>query len=61
MVEESIALGVPEITQVLRLIDAHDGSAGEVVQELIGEPFPLRAFGAKVKGTPTTPIAPTRL
>jgi hypothetical protein len=53
-----VAVGVPEITQVVLLIDAHDGRAGEIVQFEIVSPPPLNAEGVTVIGIATLPFVP---
>ncbi len=57
-VELSVAFGVPEITQVVELIDAHAGRGGEVVQLVIAAPLALRVVGMTDMGVPKFPLVP---
>ncbi len=51
-------MGVPLITQVLELIDAQAGSAGEIEQSLIAEPLLLSVVGVTDIATPMAPFVP---
>jgi hypothetical protein len=54
-------LAVPEITQVVLLIDAHAGSAGEIVQLVMADPLFVKVVGVtdilcpKLLAVPTAP------
>lgn len=53
-----VAEGVPEITQVVLLIVAQEGRAGEMVQLESVSPPPFRAEGVTVMGIATLPFLP---
>ena len=57
-VEVRVPVGVPLITQVVELIDAHAGSAGEAVQLVIAAPLLLSVVGVTDMATPTVPEVP---
>ena len=56
--EARIADGVPEISQVVLLMDAQDGSAGETMQLESGSPPPFKVEGVTIIGIPTFPLLP---
>jgi hypothetical protein len=56
--EESIALGVPLITQVLALIESPVGSAGVIEQPVTLEPLLFKVVGVTVIGTSHCPEVP---
>jgi hypothetical protein len=51
-VEARSPVGVPEITQLVLLMDAHAGSTGEIVQLVISAPLLLRVDGIMFMGRP---------
>ncbi len=57
-VELRVEVGVPEITQVEALIDAHAGRAGEAEHEVTAAPLLLRVDGVTVNIAPTLPFVP---
>ena len=57
-VDESVEVGVPEITQVELLIEAHAGRAGEAAQVVTDAPLILKVEGATLIKLPTLPVVP---
>ena len=57
-VEASVAVGVPEITQVVALMDAQAGSAGEAEQDVTAAPLVIKDEGDMVIAFPTLPEVP---
>ena len=56
--EARIADGGPEISQVVLLLDAQDGSAGETMQLESVSPPPFKVEGVTIIGIPTFPLLP---
>ena len=52
------AVAVPDITQVVLLMDAHAGRAGEAVQLVIAEPLSLKVEGVTDKVCPKFLLVP---
>ena len=60
-VEESVAVGVPLITQLDELILRVPGSAGEIVQFVIAAPLSFKVDGVTDIAEPTEPVLPVEL
>ena len=50
--------GIPEIKQVVLLIERPEGRAGEMEHKVIGEPLLFRFDGLTDMGIPTTELVP---
>ena len=61
IVEESIPVGVPEITQVVLCRLKPAGSEGAIVQLVMVAPFVLSVVGVTDIGTPGVPEVPVAL
>ena len=58
MVDGNVAVGVPEITQVLGLILAHAGKAGEILQFVMVAPLSTKVEGVTLMKFPKVPTVP---
>jgi hypothetical protein len=57
-VADDVTAGVPEITQVVGLIESPDKSVGDIAQFVIVAPWSLSAVGVTVIAVPTEPVVP---
>jgi hypothetical protein len=53
------AVGVPEISHVVELIESPAGSDGEAEQEVMVDPLSFKVVGLTDKGTSTIPFVPS--